>query len=133
MKYFFHAASFADWNAKKHFLDKAAIARGMALGIDWLYDDINVTYSGENIREKSKKVLADFALYPALKEYKEHYCDTDWSRIGSNWNFVCNGGVLFAAAALRLRYIWFRLKTVKTVRAIFSLKASFPGGAEPDI
>lgn len=105
MKYFFHAASFADWNAKKHFLDTAAIARGMALGIDWLYDDINVTYNGENLREKSKKVLADFALYPALKEYKEHYCDTDWSRIGSNWIFVCNGGVLFAAAALRLRYI----------------------------
>ena len=97
MKYFFHAASFADWNAKKHFLDTAAIARGMALGIDWLYDDPN--------RTSKLRILADFALYPALKEYKEHYCDTDWSRIGSNWIFVCNGGVLFAAAALRLRYI----------------------------
>lgn len=133
-----NAASFADWNAKKHFLDTAAIARGMALGIDWLYDDINVTYNGENLREKSKKALADFALYPALREYKEHYCDTDWSRIGSNWNFVCNGGVLFAAAALMDDNVYkddacnaasFALKSFETALKNFSDDGAWYEGA----
>ena len=36
-----NAASFADWNPKKHFLDTAAIMTGMAIGYDWLYNDLS--------------------------------------------------------------------------------------------
>ena len=72
MKSFFHAASFADWKAKKHFLDTAVIVRGMALGIDWLYDDINASLF--NIDEVQKDMLFQSINTASVQNHLLRYC-----------------------------------------------------------
>lgn len=230
MKYFFHAASFADWNAKKHFLDTAAIASGMALGIDWLYDDINASlfnidevqkdmlfqsintasfhgdyfgsessfaalhsdrndvthshldcgsfvYDAEGVRFASDMGQDNYNLYnywqtsskieknrwcyyrmraeghntlvinPSLKpdQTVDAHCTIDRFASKTDYGF-CIADITDAyrdnAYSVKRGLLFNREDNsciirdeidLKTVRAIFSLKASFPGGAEPDI
>ena len=94
--------TFPDWQ-NEHFLSTAAVAAGMAIGYDWLY---------EVLTEKQRTAYADaiehFALGPALEAYRgtaayrsgQWFGQIGWTHSRTNWNGVCNGGMILAAVAV---------------------------------
>lgn len=82
---------FSDWNARQHFLDVGEMAAGVGLGYDWLYNDLS-----EETRELARKALNDFAFTPA----NEGTWNLNFYEAESNWNQVCNGGLVCAALAV---------------------------------
>ena len=82
---------FKDWNPR-HFLDAAEMAAGVALGYDWLYNVIPV-----DKRNEIRKALIRLGLNPGNEYYenKRH-----WAVSASNWNEVCNNGMMLAILAI---------------------------------
>lgn len=97
-KYLTHAeedintvCDFPDWNAKRHFLDVGEMATAVALGYDWLYNDLK-----DATRAKAEKALRDYAFKPA----NEKTWNLNFYEATNNWNQVCNGGLVCAALAI---------------------------------
>ena len=88
------AGSFPDWNPH-HFLDVAEMTAGFSIAYDWLFNYWNnerKSFLEKNIREKG--------LYEGLKHYR-HKEPMDWWVCGTtNWNVVCNGGMVIGGLAL---------------------------------
>lgn len=82
---------FSDWNARQHFLDVGEMAAGVALGYDWLYNDLS-----SDTKELARKALNDFAFAPA----NDGVWNLNFYEAESNWNQVCNGGLVCAALAV---------------------------------
>ena len=82
---------FIDWHPV-HFLDTGEMAAGVALGYDWLYNVIPVEK-----REEIRKALIKKGLNPGNEYYenKRH-----WASSASNWNEVCNNGMMLAVLAI---------------------------------
>jgi len=82
---------FPDWHPV-HFLDTAEMAAGVALGYDWLYNVIPVAK-----RTEIRKALIKHGLNPGndFYENKRH-----WAASASNWNEVCNNGMIQAVLAI---------------------------------
>ena len=73
------AAAFSDWNPS-HFLDVAEMTAALAIGYDWLYDDLK-----PDVRTKIKEAIIEKGLKPSLDEIR-------WFvRARNNWNQVCHG------------------------------------------
>ncbi len=81
------AAGFSDWNPS-HFLDVAEMTAALAIGYDWLYNDL----SSQN-RAKIRSAILEKGLQPSLGNH-------GWIRGGNNWNQVCNGGITLGALAI---------------------------------
>ena len=81
------AAVFSDWNPS-HFLDVAEMTAALAIGYDWLYDDLS-----EGSRGKIRQAILEKGIEPSFK-------NTGWVRGGNNWNQVCNGGITLGALAI---------------------------------
>jgi oligo-alginate lyase len=82
------AADFPEWNPS-HFLDVAEMSLALAIGYDWLYDDL----SGPE-RAQIERALLEKGLTPSLPE-------TNWWIAGTNnWNQVCHSGMSAAAIAI---------------------------------
>ena len=84
------ASRFVDWNPT-HFLDVAEMTTGLAIGYDWLYDDLS-----ENAREQIKNAIINKGLLPSK--------DSDYNRFlrsENNWNQVCNTGMVYGALAIQ--------------------------------
>lgn len=77
---------FPDWHAE-HFLDVAEMATAVAIGYDWLYNDLP-----DATKEKARAHLKSFAL--ELAEPNSIY------KKAGNWNQVCLGGLICAAIAV---------------------------------
>jgi hypothetical protein len=90
-KEMFAAASFPDWNPS-HFLDTAEMTHALAIGYDWLYDEL----SPED-RATIRLAIIEKGLKPAVACYKEKKW---WVTSDFNWNQVCNGGIGIGALAL---------------------------------
>ncbi|MCD4824317.1 MAG: heparinase II/III family protein [Phycisphaerae bacterium] len=82
------------WNPS-HFLDTAELCCGMAIGYDWLYDTLS-----ETDRTAIRKAIVERALKPGLKAYEDRGHSTKWHAYRSNWNQVCNAGLLMGALAV---------------------------------
>lgn len=82
------ACEFSDWNPS-HFLDVGEMAFGLAIGYDWLYDGLS-----EQSRATIRKGIIDKALNVAQTKQAKFY------RSKTNWNQVCNGGLVCAALAI---------------------------------
>ena len=82
---------FQDWNARRHFLDVGEMAAGVGLGYDWLYDELS-----PETKELARQALNDFAFTPA----NEGTWNLNFYEAESNWNQVCNGGLVCAALAV---------------------------------
>ena len=80
---------FEDWNPT-HFLDVAEMTLGVAIGYDWLYDELSVDQ-----KKVIRKAIVEKGLIPSKNE---KYFDFYHSH--NNWNQVCNGGMLFGALAV---------------------------------
>ena len=82
-------AAFSSWNPS-HFLDVAEITMGMAIGYDWLFNDLSPA-----TRTKLKAAIIDKGLKPGLDPVY-----TSWLKETHNWNQVCNSGLTFGALAV---------------------------------
>lgn len=83
------AASFSDWNPS-HFLDVAEMATALAIGYDWLYECLP-----EPSRQSIRTALGAKALDPSLLPQ-----NSAWTTNVTNWNQVCNAGMVLAALAV---------------------------------
>ncbi|MCD6392806.1 MAG: heparinase II/III family protein [Planctomycetes bacterium] len=81
------AAAFSDWNPS-HFLDVAEMTAALAIGYDWLYDDLPA-----ESRRAIRQAILEKGLEPALKQ-------KGWVRGHNNWNQVCNAGIMLGGLAI---------------------------------
>ncbi|MGN6420870.1 MAG: heparinase II/III domain-containing protein [Pseudobacter sp.] len=80
---------FNNWNPD-HFLDVAEMTMAVAIGYDWLYQDLPSTS-----RTLISKAILEKGINPSLdKKYN------GWLRSTNNWNQVCNTGISFGALAI---------------------------------
>ncbi len=82
---------FENWNSKLHFLDTAEMTAAVALGYDWLYNDLS-----ENTRRLVESKIKEYAFDQVDKKNwsMNFYANT------GNWNQVCNGGLVLGALAI---------------------------------
>jgi hypothetical protein len=82
-------AEFSDWNPT-HFLDVAEMTMAVAIGYDWLHQDLS------NIsKQKIKEAIIEKGLKPSLdNKYNS------WLKAEHNWNQVCNAGMTYGALAV---------------------------------
>ncbi|MEI7900421.1 MAG: heparinase II/III family protein [bacterium] len=81
-------AGFTDWNPS-HFLDVAEMTLAMAVGYDWLYNDLDVA---------TRKTVAEAILEKGLRTSLKHA--GWWVTASNNWGQVCHAGLLAGAFAL---------------------------------
>jgi hypothetical protein len=124
------AAAFPNWNPS-HFLDTAEMACALALGYDWLFDQLS-----SDDRRIIKAALIEKALRYAAQAYGSgprpeflHFV-TDHH----NWNQVCNGGLLLAALALANEEPEIARRVIEGVRKSLPLAMQpyAPDGAYPE-
>ena len=85
--------NFVDWNPK-HFLDVAEMTTAVAIGYDWLYDQLS-----EQTRAELVEAIVTKGLEPSFdKRYNKAYVHKQ-SRY-SNWGQVCHGGLAIGAIAV---------------------------------
>ncbi|MFC1717171.1 heparinase II/III family protein [Candidatus Poribacteria bacterium] len=88
------AAGFKDWHPE-HFLDTAEMTHALAIGYDWLYDDLT---------DEERKIFREAIIQKGLKPAQEAYEGTQrwkwWVTCRHNWNQVCNGGIALGALAI---------------------------------
>jgi len=82
-------AAFSDWNPT-HFLDVAEMTMAVALGYDWLYDDLTPA-----VRAELREAILKKGLQPSLDDRYN-----SWLNATHNWNQVCNAGMAFGALAI---------------------------------
>lgn len=87
------ASSFADWNPT-HFLDVAEMTMALAIGYDWLFDELS---------EETKKTVREAIVEKGIRpSYNDEY---NWFlKSEHNWNQVCNAGMTYGALAVREYY-----------------------------
>jgi len=113
--------AFEDWNPS-HFLDVGEMSLAVAVGYDWLYDDID-----EPTRREIASGLRRNGLDASLMKLW-------WIRAHNNWGQVCHAGILAAALALAeenppdsARYVQRCID-----RLPISMKALAPNGCYPE-
>ena len=82
------ASSFSDWNPS-HFLDVAEMTTALAIGYDWLYNDLD-----KNSRQIVKDAIVNKGLLPSMEN------DQWWLKATNNWNQICNAGMVLGALAV---------------------------------
>ncbi|MGF1633976.1 MAG: heparinase II/III family protein [Phycisphaerae bacterium] len=91
------AADFPDWNPS-HFLDTAEMGLALALAYDWLYDAWTPQQRATLLAALDRHLLRHAeAAYSATGEQRGKWW---WAYSRSNWNLVCNGGIIAAAVCL---------------------------------
>jgi len=81
------AAAFEDWNPS-HFLDVAEMTAALAIGYDWLYNDL-----APDVRKKIKRAIVEKGLRTSQD-------GGWWVATTNNWNQVCHGGLVLGALAV---------------------------------
>lgn len=82
------AAAFSDWNPS-HFLDVGEMTAALALGYDWLYNDLP-----ESSRDTIAAAIITKGIQPSLNK------NNWWVSGNNNWNQVCHAGITMGALAL---------------------------------
>lgn len=116
-------ASFSDWNPS-HFLDVAEMTIGMAIGYDWLYDDLP-----ESARQIIRRAIAKKGLEPS---FDDRYDTFVWST--NNWNQVCNTGMTFGALVVADVYPELANRVIDRAKESIKLPMGVyqPDGAYPE-
>ncbi|HLP72068.1 MAG TPA: heparinase II/III family protein [Bacteroidales bacterium] len=120
--------SFADWNPS-HFLDVAEMTHAVAIGYDWLYNDMD-----SESREFIRAGLIKLGLEEGRKAYFTSYPYNWWRTVDHNWNQVCNGGLLIGALAVAESDSTYALSMVpKSIDNLHYALASYaPDGVWPE-
>ena len=118
------AARFRDWNPS-HFLDVAEMTFALAVGYDWLYDQL-----GEAARKEIREAIVKKGV--ALPWTTRH---TGWVKSQNNWGQVCHAGLTAGALAvmehepdLAARTVHNALENVTHSMAAYAPKGSYPEG-----
>ena len=82
------AASFTDWNPS-HFLDVSEMSMGLAIGYDWLFNELL-----PDSRKKIRQAIVEKAIEASKTKHASFY------KSRTNWNQVCNGGLVCSALAI---------------------------------
>ena len=82
-------SAFSDWNPT-HFLDVAEMTMAVAIGYDWLYD---------NLTPASRAIIKDAILKKGLEPSLDPKYNS-WLKVENNWNQVCNAGMTYGAMAI---------------------------------
>lgn len=82
------AANFPDWNPT-HFLDVGEMTMALAIGYDWLYNDLS---------ESSRAIIKDAILKKGIEPSLDSRYN-GWLKVTNNWNQVCNAGIAYGAIA----------------------------------
>ncbi|WP_266362621.1 heparinase II/III domain-containing protein [Tellurirhabdus rosea] len=116
-------SAFSDWNPS-HFLDVAEMTMAVAIGYDWLHNDLS-----EGSRNTIREAILKKGLEPSLNAK-----NNSWLKATHNWNQVCNAGMAFGALAiyedqpqLSRQLIDRAIETV-----VLSMKDYAPDGAYPE-
>jgi len=88
-----NVCNYPDWDPK-HFLDVAEMTEAVAIGYDWLYNVLS-----DDTKALIRKSLKEKALNRALQEYATGDAGS-WAKRETNWNVVCNTGMIMAALAI---------------------------------
>ncbi len=84
-------SKFSDWNPS-HFLDVAEMTAALAIGYDWLYNDLS-----EQSRNVIRKAIIEKGIRPSLYENQRPGW---WINTNNNWNQVCHAGITCGALAI---------------------------------
>lgn len=85
------AAALPTWHPA-HFLDVGEMTNAMAIGYDWLYNDLSTAD-----RQTIKNAIVRLGLNEAVKAYQSYEW---WTSAKNNWNPVCNGGLVAGALSI---------------------------------
>ncbi|HRY23020.1 MAG: heparinase II/III family protein [Geminicoccaceae bacterium] len=96
-------ASFPDWQKPslppEVFLSVAEMCAAAAIGLDWLWQHLNV-----DERRRVQDAIVRNALQPALEQYTiGRATNRGWTTEPYNWNIVCNTGMVLGALMVRDR------------------------------
>ncbi len=117
------AARFSDFNPS-HFLDVAEMTFALAIGYDWLYDQLDEP-AREEIREA---IVQKGVVLPFETRHK------GWVRSTNNWGQVCHGGLTAGALAVMEHEKDLAARTVhNAVRNVtHSMHSYAPNGSYPE-
>lgn len=115
--------AFPDWNPT-HFLDVAEMTTALAIGYDWLYNDLPA--SSRNI---IKQAILKNGIEPSLNT-KYNY----WLKATNNWNQVCNTGMALGAIATYEDHPDLSLQIInRSIKAVaLPMKQYEPDGGYPE-
>ena len=82
-------SGFSDWNPS-HFLDVAEMTMAVAIGYDWLFDNLSA-----GSRSTIRTAIVEKGLKPSLNSSYNWFVSSS-----NNWNQVCNAGMTFGALAV---------------------------------
>lgn len=92
-----HVCNFLDWDPI-HYLDVAEMTTAVAIGYDWLYDVL-----APSTRQLVVHSIKTKALDLVVEEYNTGNADS-WAKRETNWNVVCNTGMVLGALAIEEHY-----------------------------
>lgn len=92
-----HVCNFTDWDPV-HYLDVAEMTTAVAIGYDWLYDVL-----APSTKQLVVASIKTKALDLVVEEYKTGNGDS-WAKRETNWNVVCNTGMVLGALAVEEHY-----------------------------
>ncbi|MGC9329118.1 MAG: heparinase II/III domain-containing protein, partial [Candidatus Hinthialibacter sp.] len=118
------AAQFKDWNPS-HFLDVAEMTFALAIGYDWLYNQLE---------EDSRAVIRGAIVQKGvILPFETRH--NGWVRSSNNWGQVCHGGLTAGALAvmehepeLAAKTVHNALQNVTRSMAAFAPNGSYPEG-----
>jgi hypothetical protein len=84
-------ANFSDWNPS-HYLDVGEMTMAVAIGYDWLYNDLS-----ENSRKQIHDAIVRKGIATSFDSAYPNY--RKWLSVTNNWNQVCNAGISYGALA----------------------------------
>lgn len=87
------SAGFSDWNPS-HFLDVGEMTMALAIGYDWLFDELS-----EESKDAIREAIVKKGLEPSFNEDYNWFLDAE-----HNWNQVCNAGMTYGALAVQEHY-----------------------------
>ncbi len=83
-------STFTDWNPS-HFLDCAEMTMAVAIGYDWLYDELS-----PEVREIARRAIVEKGLLTSMEpQYEKLFVPRT-----NNWNQVCHAGMVYGALAV---------------------------------
>lgn len=88
-----NVCDFKSWHPE-HFLDVAELTAAVAIGYDWCYDKLSA-----ETRKTVENAILEKAFAPAWPVY-ENGNEGSWAKRNTNWNVVCNSGLVAGALAI---------------------------------
>ena len=115
---------FADWNPS-HYLDVGEMCMAVAIGYDWLYEDLD-----KPLKKKIRRSIVDKAFTTSKISSYNWFYDRE-----NNWNQVCNAGLVYGALAiledepiLSVEIIEKALRTNRKALEIYAPDGNYPEG-----